>query len=71
MNLTKETKETIKMYQMSEWEVDSETPTYVLMKKQVDSGLGHLVVLVLTFWTFGIGNLIYHVVSSKKKKVFK
>jgi len=71
MKIGKEAKEVIKMLQMSDWEFKDDKGTYILMEKQEDTGLGHFIVLILTFWTFGIGNLIYHLISHKKKKVFK
>lgn len=71
MKLNKETKETIKMYQANDWEVDNEMSEYILMRKNTQSAAGHFVVFLFTFWTFGIGNLIYYLFSRKKKKVFK
>lgn len=37
-----------------------------LKKKDYGSLLGHIVVFVLTFWTFGLGNLIYALYKNKK-----
>lgn len=70
--MKKETKQTIQMYQSNDWELDSETETYYLLKKNTDSFGKHVVCFILAgWWTFGLANLIYHLVSSKKKKIFK
>ena len=72
MKLTKDVKDTIKMYQANDWEIDSEEEQYILMKKNTSSFGKHLIVFLLTCWfTFGIGNIIYHFVSNKKKKIMK
>ena len=68
--MKKALKETLKMYQIDGWKLKNDFKTHLEIEKQSDTGLGHLVVLLLTFWTFGIGNLIYHLISYKKKKIF-
>jgi len=72
MKLDKETRETIKMYQANDWEVDSDHETHVLMKRNSESFLKHILVFVLIgWWTFFIGNIVYHYLSVKKKKILK
>jgi len=67
-----ETKQIIQMYQSNDWELDSETETYYLMKKNTASTGKHILCFILVgWWTLGIGNLIYHLISNKKKKIFK
>jgi len=72
MKINKETRDTIKMYQANDWEFDSEEETHVLLKKNTGSFGKHFVVFLLTAWfTFGIGNVVYHFVSKKTKKIMK
>lgn len=66
-----ETKNTINMYQANDWELSHEEETYYVMKKNTATFTKHLILFVLTFWLFGVPNLIYHFVSNKSKKVFK
>jgi len=70
MKWNKEVKEEVKMWQGNEFDIKEDTPTHVLMEK--NAGLiGHVVVFLLTFWTFGIGNLIWYVIGKKQHKVMK
>ncbi len=62
----------VKMYQANDWDLAEETPEYFLMRRNTASLGGHVLVFILTFWwTFGIGNLVYWLLSNKKKKVIK
>lgn len=62
----------VKMYQSNDWELSEETPEYFLLKRNQATGTGHVVVFILTFWfTLGLGNLAYHLVSRKTKKIIK
>jgi len=67
-----EAKRDMKMWLANDYELVEETPEFFLMKKNTATFGRHLLVFFLTFWcTWGIGNLIYHLVSVKKKKVIK
>ena len=60
------------MYMANDWDLDGEYPEYFLLRKNVATLLGHVVVFCITIWfTFGIGNLIYHLACRKKKKILK
>lgn len=62
----------VKMYQANDWDLAEETPEYFLLKRNTASLGGHVLVFILTFWwTLGIGNLVYWLLSNKKKKVIK
>lgn len=62
--------ETCKLYMASGWEIAEETETYFLMKKNTATFTGHILLLVFTgIFTVGLGNLIYHLASRKRKKV--
>ena len=71
MNLTKEIRQEIKMYQANDYEISEETPTYILMKKNTASGWVHLILALCFWWLIFIPNLIYHLGSVKKKKIMK
>lgn len=61
----------VKMYQANDWELDGEFPDYFLLKKNTSTVGWHLVIFLFTWWTLGICNLIYWLVSQKQKKVMK
>jgi len=72
MTMSKEVKDEVKMYVASGWDIKEETPELVLLKRNESSIGGHLLVLLfLGWWTFGIANLIYHLVMIQKKKILK
>ena len=61
--------EEIKMYQANDWEVAEETPTYFLLKKNTATVIGHIILIIFFWWTFGLANLIYWLASKKQKRV--
>lgn len=62
----------VKLYMANGWDLKEETPQYFLLTRNEASTGGHILILILTvWWTLGIGNLIYHVVSVKKKRILK
>lgn len=61
----------VKMYQANDWEVVEETPEYFLLKKNTGTAVGHILLVVFFWWTFGLANLLYWALSNKKKKVVK
>ena len=72
MKWNKEVKEEVKLWQSNDYDIKEDTPEYVLLERNNATPLGHLVVFFLTVWfTLGIGNLIYYVLSKKTRKVMK
>lgn len=64
------TQEKLKMYIINDWEVKEEYPDHVVLRRNEATIGGHILVFILTFWfTLGLGNLIYWLVSRKTKKV--
>ena len=62
----------VKMYQSNDWDLVEETPEFFLLKRNNATVGGHVVVFLLTVWfTFGLGNLAYWLLSSQKKKIIK
>ena len=62
----------VKMYQSNDWDLKEETPEYFLLKRNGASIGGHVVVFLLTFWfTLGLGNIAYWLLSFKTKKIIK
>jgi len=67
-----EAKRDMKMWLANDYELVEETPEFFLMKKNTATGWGHFWVFCFTFWfTFGLGNLAYHFLANKKKKIIK
>ena len=65
-----EVKKEVKMYISNGWDIKEETPEFFLIKRNEATLGGHVLVFLLTFWwTFGIGNLLYWLLSVKKKKI--
>jgi len=58
----------MKMYQANGWELKEETPEFFLLNRNEASTV---VQIILFFFTCGIGNLIYHLMSKKTKKILK
>lgn len=72
MDLSEKTKENVRMYQANDYEIDRETPSYLMMKKNTASILGHVLVFIFFgWWTLGLANLIYWYACKKEKKVMK
>jgi len=68
----KEAKRDMKMWISNGWELKEETPAMFIMKKNTATGWGHFWVFFLTAWfTFGIGNIIYHFSCNETKKIIK
>lgn len=61
--------EQVKMYQANDWEVIEETPEYFMLKKNTATAVGHILLVIFFWWTFGIANLLYWALSNKTKKV--
>ena len=72
MKRSKDVVAEIKLLQANDYDMVDETPEYVVMQKKTATLGGHVLVLLLTgWWTFGIGNLIYHIFANKKRKIIK
>jgi len=61
----------VKMYQASDWEIKEETETYFLLTRNKSSAIGHILVFLLFWWTLGLANLGYHLISKQTKKIVK
>lgn len=62
----------VKMYQSNGWDIREETPEYFLLSRNTSTLGWHIVIFILTvWWTLGLCNLAYYVLSNKNKKVFK
>ena len=67
-----EAMKTVKMYQASDWSVKEENEAFILMERNSATTTGHLLILLFFgWWTFGLANLIYYLVSKKTKKIIK
>ena len=67
-----EAKRDMKMWLAADWELKEETPEMFVLRKNTQSGMGHLIVfLIFGWWTLGIANLIYMWASRKTKKIIK
>ena len=67
-----EAKRDMKMWLANDWNLKEETPEMFILTKNKATGWGHFWVFILTFWfTLGLGNLAYHFLSYKKKKIIK
>lgn len=71
MKYDKETMQEIKLYQSQDYEIDKETETYILMKKNTSKAGWHVVLAILFFWLLFLPNLIYYVISDKRHKIMK
>ena len=66
-----EAKRDMKMWLANDFELIEETPEFFMMRKSKATLFGHFVVFCLTWYTFGICNIIYHFLTVKKKKIIK
>jgi len=67
-----EAKRDMKMWMANGWDLTEETPEFFLLKRSTATLGGHVLVFFITFWfTFGLGNLVYWLLSKEKKKVIK
>lgn len=60
-----------KLYMANDWELDHETPEAFILKKNTSTFGKHFVLFLFTWWTFGVANIIYYVLSMKKKRILK
>jgi len=69
MKFSNDVKEQIKLYQSQDYEIGKQTTEYITMEKS--PGLGsHLLIFFLTSWfTLGLGNVIFYFVGKKRKKI--
>ena len=62
----------VKLYIANDWELKEETPEFFLLRRNTATFGMHVLIFLFTVWfTWGIGNLIYHFKSVKKKKILK
>ena len=62
----------VKLYIANDWNLSEETPEYYLLKRNTASIGMHFLILCVTVWfTFGILNIVYHLMCNKKKKILK
>ena len=58
----------VKLYLANDWELKEETPEFFILKRNEASKTVHI---ILFFTTCLIGNLVYHFLSIKTKKIMK
>lgn len=61
----------VKMYQSNDWDLREETPEYFLLKRNTSTLGWHVLILLLTWWTLGLCNLLYWLLSQQTKKIIK
>jgi len=67
-----EAKRDMKMWMANDYDLVEETPEMFIMRKNTGTAWGHFWVFCFTFWfSFGLGNLAYHFLSVKRKKIIK
>lgn len=71
MKMDKEVMQEVKMYQSNGWDIKEDTPYYVLLKRNTGTPMGHILVLIFTWWTFGLSNLLYWAICNQTKKIMK
>ena len=69
--INKEVMQEIKMYQSQDYEIEEETATYYLMKKNNQSVGVHLVLAFCFWWLLFLPNIAYYFMAIKKKKIMK
>jgi len=71
MKVSKDVMSEIKLYQSQDYEIDRETETYIMMKKNTSKAGWHVVLAILFFWLIFLPNLLYYILSTKKHKIMK
>lgn len=72
MKMNKDVKDEVKMYLANDWDIKEETPEFVVLKRNEATIAGQvLVFIIFGWWTLGIANLIYWLVSRRTKKIIK
>ncbi|WP_291909073.1 hypothetical protein [Chitinophaga sp. CB10] len=62
----------VKLFIANGWDLKEETPEFFLLTRNEASKGVHFLIFLFTFWfTLGITNLIYHLLSKKKKRILK
>lgn len=71
MKYDKDVIQEIKLWQSQDYEIDKETETYILMKKNDSKAGWHILLAILFFWLLFVPNLLYYILSNKKHKIMK
>ena len=61
----------VKLYMANDWEIKEETPEYFLLKRNTASTGTHILLALFFWWLLFIPNIIYHINSSKTKRIVK
>jgi len=62
----------VKLWLANDWNLKEETPEYFLLTRRKQSIGLHIVIFFFTFWfSLGIFNLLYFLLSKKSKKIIK
>lgn len=64
-------KQDLKLYLASGWNLAEETPEYYVIKKNTATPIGHILIVIFFWWTLGLANLLYWAVCNKTQKVMK
>ena len=60
-----------KMYRANDWELKEETPEYFLLTRNRMTLGKHFVLILFTWWTFGIANILAYFIGKQSKKIVK
>jgi hypothetical protein len=61
----------VKLYLANDWKLKEETPEYFLLERNEATTAAHVIIFCLTFYTFGIVNILFHFLKRKTKKIVK
>ena len=61
----------VKLYLANDWKLKEETPEYFLLERNEATTTAHVIIFCLTFYTFGIVNVLFHFLKRKTKKIVK